>query len=496
MSQTPVTPPQSQRTTLVGDQNLDAGAFSDSDYLAKLGYKQELNRALGLFSSFAVQFSAIAIGSAMFTTLIVGFGFFGPASFWSYMVGGGLQVFAVGLAVAQLVSAYPLSGGNYQITMRITKKPWLAWQTGWLIIIAHAVAVTAIAVSLVPFLAGWFGVTVETPAQVLPWALGLIVLVTIVNAISVKLTATVNNVGVVAEIIAILLVIVALLVVDHPKQPASIVFDSAGTADNGWFSPFLFALILPAYLISSFDATGNAAEETKNAARNAPLGTFLANISAYITGAIFFFLVLLAIPDVRAVMASATPIKDILESALGPWITAIFEALAVGALFAAMAVLQLTGIRVMWSQARDGQLPAAPFLRKVGANKIPINATIVTFLISVLFAVWSSLLSVLVAMTALAWAVSYGVVVTAGLYAVVKKKLPAHPWGYGKFSPVIFAVAVVWSVALSIGLIFSDLLHVGLGFAGVIAVGFIVYFCIPKSRRGQVAGVTTDMAQD
>ena len=472
----------------------NAGFLSDTEYLAKLGYKQELNRSLGLFSSFAVQFSSIAIGSAMFTTLIVGFGLFGPASFWSYVVGGAFQVFAVGLAVAQLVSAYPLSGGNYQITGRITRLPWLAWQTGWMIIIAHAVAVTAIAVSLVPFVASWFGFDPQTRGETLPWALGLIVLVTIVNAISVKLTAGVNNVGVIAEIIAILMIIVALLVVKHPTQPFSVVFDDAGTAANGWFVPFLAAMILPAYLISSFDATGNAAEETKNAARNAPLGTFLANLSAYATGIVFFLLILLAIPDVRAVMASSTPVKDILDSALGTTLTNIFEVLAVAALIAAMAVLQLTGIRVLWSQARDGQLPASTFLRKVAGNKIPINATIVTFLVSVVFALFSSLLSVLAAMTALAWALSYGVVVTAGFYAVVKNKLPPHPWGYGRFSPVIFGAAVIWSLALCIGLVASDPLHVGLGTLGVIAVGVVIYRCIPKSRRGQIPGVTISHA--
>ena len=495
MSQSlPPRPPASSTTTIeVGhDDTLNAGILSDSEYLAKLGYKQELNRALGLFSSFAVQFSSIAIGSAMFTTLIVGFSFFGPASFWSYIVGGALQIFTVGLAVAQLVSAYPLSGGNYQITNRITRRPWLAWQTGWMIIIAHAVAVTAIAVSLVPFVAGWFGFDPQTPGQTLPWALGLIVLVTIANAISVKVTAGVNNVGVVAEIVAILMVIVALLVVKHPTQPLSIVFDDGGTAVHGWVLPFLAAMILPAYLISSFDATGNAAEETKNAAKNAPLGTFLANLTAYVTGIAFFLLILLAIPDVRAVMASATPVKDIMDSALGTTITNIFEVLAVGALIAAMAVLQLTGIRVLWSQARDGQTPAAGFLRKVASNKIPINATIVTFLISVIFALWSSLLSVLTAMTALAWALSYGVVVTAGFWAVVKKKLPAHPWGYGKFSPLIFGAAVVWSVSLCIGLIASDPLHVGLGLLGVVVVGVIFYRSIPSSRRGLVPGVTVD----
>ena len=493
----PPTAPQARGGSVLtsSDDRFDARTASDSDYLAQLGYKQELNRVLGLFSSFAVQFSSIAIGSALFTTMIVGLGFFGPASFWSYVVGGALQVFAVGLAVAQLVSAYPLSGGNYQITNRITRRPWLAWQTGWMIIIAHAVAVTSIAVSVVPFIAAWFGVGVETAGQTLPWALGLIVLVTVVNAISVRLTAAVNNIGVIAEIIAIVLVIVALIVVKHPTQPASIVFDTAGTTENGWILPFLFGMILPAYLISSFDATGNAAEETKNAARNAPLGTFMANTLAYVTGAIFFFLVLLAIPDVRTTMASATPVKDIMDSAIGTTLTNVFEVLAVAALFAAMAVLQLTGIRVMWSQARDGQLPAAHWLRAVAVNKIPVNATIVTFGISVVFALWSSLLSVLAAMTALAWALSYGVVVTAGLYAVVKKKLPAHPWGYGRFSPMIFAVAVLWSIALCIGLVASDPFHVGLGTLGVIAIGVVIYRLIPASRRGRVAGVTMDLTE-
>lgn len=476
------------------DASFDASALSDSEYLAKLGYKQELNRALGLFSSFAVQFSAIAIGSAMFTTLIVGFGFFGPASFWSYLVGGGLQVFAVGLAVAQLVSAYPLSGGNYQITNRITRKPWLAWQTGWLIIIAHTVAVTAIAVSLVPFIAAWFGGSVETPGQALPWALGLIVLVTLINAISVKVAAGVNNVGVVCELVGITLIIVALLVVKHPTQPLSIVNETAGTADAGWISPFFFAMILPAYLISSFDATGNAAEETKNAAKTAPLGTFIANTLAYVTGGIFFLLVLLAIPDVQQVMASPTPVQYILDSAVGTWLTNVFEVLAVVALVATMAIIQLTGIRVMWSQARDGQLPAAHFLRKVARNKVPLNATLVAFVLSVLFALWSSLLSVLVAMTALAWALSYGVVVTAGLWAVVKKKLPAHPWHYGPASPLIFVVAVVWSVALCIALVVSDPLHVGLGGLAVVAAGFVIYALIPASRRAKVPGVTVDHA--
>ena len=70
-------------------RNPRSATDSDVAYLEKLGYKQELNRSLGLFSAFGVQFTSIAIASGLFTTLIVGLGFFGPASFWSFVVGGG-----------------------------------------------------------------------------------------------------------------------------------------------------------------------------------------------------------------------------------------------------------------------------------------------------------------------------------------------------------------------------------------------------------------------
>ncbi|HEY5844085.1 MAG TPA: amino acid permease [Mycobacterium sp.] len=464
----------------------ESPADADTAYLEKLGYKQELSRTLGLFSAFGVQFTSIAIASGIFTTLIVGFGFFGPASFWSFLVGGALQVFTVGLAVAMLVSAYPLAGGVYQITGRITGKPWLAWQTGWWLLIAHTVAVTACSVSISPFIAGWFGVTFDSAADALPWTLGLIVLATIINIAGVRVAALLNNIGVVAECICVVGLIGVLLFVKHPTQPLSFLNDSGGTASGGhWFVPFLFAMILPAYAISSFDATGNASEETKDAAVKAPLASVLANVSSYVVGVVMIGMLMLAIQDLPAIMDSDLPVKDILDTAVGSAFANIFEAVAIVALFAAVVMLQLTGIRVLWSQARDGQIPAASWMRKVSRQRIPINATLTIAAISVVFALWSSLLSVLAAMTALAWGLAYGVVVTVGLYGLLKKKLPDHPWHYGKFSPVIFVLAIIWSVVLCALLVYSDPLHVGIGMLAVIAAGGGIYMTIPKSRRGK-----------
>lgn len=462
---------------------------SDADNLEHFGYKQELNRALGLFSSFGVQFTSISVGSILFTTLIVGLQFFGPASFWPFVLGGTLQVFGVGLAVAQLVSAYPLSGGVYQIVARVApRRPWLAWQSGWWLVTAHVVAVSAVAVGMVPFITGWFGITDLSTGQTALCAIGLILLITLVNIAGVRASALLNNVGVIAEVAVIILVVGALVFFKYDRAPMSVLFDTGGTVSNGgWtaFLPFLFAMILPAYTISSFDATGNAAEETKNAARNAALGTVLANTVALIAGTVFFYLLLRAIPSVDGVMASDTPVKYILDSSVGTTLTTVFEAVAIVALMACLAMLQLTAVRVVWSQARDKQMPAASWFHKLNSHKIPINATIVLAGLSMLVCVWSSLLSVLSAMTALAWAMAYGSVVITAFPVVLRKRLPKHPFNLKGAAPFVFAVAIIWSIVLCALLVWSDWMNVGLGMIAVIIVGCGIYALIPAKDRGK-----------
>jgi amino acid transporter len=493
----------------MSDGTLDASALSDTEYLARLGYKQELKRDLGLFSAFGVQFSSIAVTSAMYTTLVVGLLFFGPASFWSWVIGGTLQVFAVGLAVAELVSAYPLAGGVYQINNRILSQAKsrfihrfghpVSWQSGWWIVIAHTVSTAAVAWSMVPFVAEWFGINNLSSAQSLWWALAITILASVINLVGVRAAASMNNLGVLAEIVGAVIIIVALLVIHHHTQPASILTNTAGTVVNHqWFRPFLFAFLLPAYIISSFDSTGNAAEETHNAARKAPLGVFLANAAAWVTGIVFIYLLYRAIPSVHAVMSSPVPVKVILNSAVGHELTTVFQAVAIIALLATCTMLQLTGARVLWSQARDGHMPFAGFLGRVSRNRVPFNATVVAFVMTVIFLIAASFsataLAVLAALASLSWALAYGLVVSTGLYGLLASKLPHRPFNCGRFSVVVFVTAVLWSVVICTVLIWQNPRQVGGGMLGSIIVGAIVYAFIPKSRRQRTAALNAEHA--
>ncbi len=160
--------------------------------------------------------------------------------------------------------------------------------------------------------------------------------------------------------------------------------------------------------------------------------------------------------------------------------------MAIVALMACIAMLQLTAVRVVWSQARDRQMPAAHWLHKLNRNRIPTNATFVVTLISIAVCCWSSLLSVLSAMTALAWALAYGVVVVVGFVAVLRKKLPDHPFNLKAASPLVFAIAIIWSVVLCALLVWSDWLRVGVGMLVAIAIGFGIYALIPSVHRGKL----------
>ena len=57
---------------------------TDTDELAKFGYKQELDRSLGLFSSFAAGFSYISIMTGVFELFFFGFFSGGPAFIWTW----------------------------------------------------------------------------------------------------------------------------------------------------------------------------------------------------------------------------------------------------------------------------------------------------------------------------------------------------------------------------------------------------------------------------
>src|SRR5437764_4099097 len=120
-------------------------AADDSSELEKFGYRQELERSLGSFSSFAAGFSYISILTGVFQLFFFGFSSGGPAFFWTWPTVLAGQ-FLVALCFAELAGQFPLAGSVYQWSKQIAR-PFTSWMAGWIMLVGSVVTIGAVAVA-------------------------------------------------------------------------------------------------------------------------------------------------------------------------------------------------------------------------------------------------------------------------------------------------------------------------------------------------------------
>ena len=118
---------------------------TDSDELAKFGYKQELDRSLGLFSSFAAGFSYISIMTGVFELFFFGFASGGPGWIWTWPAVLAGQML-VALCFAELAGQFPLAGSVYQWSKQIAR-PFTSFFGGWILTVGSIVTLAAVAVA-------------------------------------------------------------------------------------------------------------------------------------------------------------------------------------------------------------------------------------------------------------------------------------------------------------------------------------------------------------
>src|SRR5439155_1730544 len=98
----------------MGSTEPQVGHDRDTADLARFGYKQELKRTLGVFSSFAVAFSYISPSTGIFTLYFLALSI-GGVMFWTWPVVAFGQLL-IALNWAELSSHYPIAGSVFQWT--------------------------------------------------------------------------------------------------------------------------------------------------------------------------------------------------------------------------------------------------------------------------------------------------------------------------------------------------------------------------------------------
>jgi len=355
------------------------GQERDSADLARFGYKQELKRSLGVFSSFAVAFSYISPSTGIFTLFALGLTTLGGVFIWTWPVVA-LGQFIIALNFAEVSSHYPVAGSVFQWTKYLASRQY-SWFTGWIYLFAGIITVTAVVatlpLALIPTLngLGWHSLNAGSLGTQEVIALITLAVITVLNIYGVRLVAIINNTGVLFEILG-MFVFALILMAFHNHQGFSVVTKSAGIPVNG--STFLAAMFMSLFVIYGFDTASTLAEETKDPRRNAPKAVLFSVVGAFIIGGVFLLGVLVAIPNLGSAVKNGFGPADIIEANFSTPFATLYLAVVSAAIFVCCLSILAATIRLCFGMSRDNTLPfSKPLARVSPALHTPVWTCIV-----------------------------------------------------------------------------------------------------------------------
>jgi amino acid transporter len=345
------------------------GQERDSADLARFGYKQELKRSLGLFSSFAVAFSYISPSTGIFTLFALGLTTLGGVFIWTWPVVA-LGQFIVALNFAEVSSHYPVAGSVFQWTKYLANRSY-SWFTGWIYLFAGILTVTAVVatlpLALIPALngLGWHSLNAGSLNTQLVVALITLVVITVLNIYGVRLVALINNTGVVFEILG-MFVFAIVLMAFHNHQGFHVVTNSAGFRVEP--ASFLAAMFMSLFVIYGFDTASTLSEETKDPRRAAPKAVLYSVIGAFIIGGVFLLGTLVAIPNLGAAVKGSFGPAAIIEANFSTGFATLYLFVVSAAIFVCCLSILAATIRLCFGMSRDNQLPGSTVLSRVSPS--------------------------------------------------------------------------------------------------------------------------------
>jgi APA family basic amino acid/polyamine antiporter len=315
-----------------------------------------------------------------------------------------------------MAAMVPISGSAYTYSYA-TLGELVAWIIGWDLMLEYAIGNVAVAISW----AGYFNELLASFHIALPdWlvnnyrtatpeifaaaphlfghaiifnapAFGIVALITIILVWGIKESAEFNAVMVIVKIIVLLFFIGLML---YYVSPAKMTTNYHPFQPVGWHGTFAAAaVVFFAYI--GFDAVSTVAEETKNPAKDLPIGIIASLIictilyiavAAVFTGAVSF--------DVLQTWSKADLDRSLSKALthVAPqarWQGGVIAFGSVVAHTAVLLVFQLGQPRIFFAMARDGLLP--PVFAKVHPRfKTPHITTILTGVIVAAFAALAS----------------------------------------------------------------------------------------------------------
>ncbi|HWN33722.1 MAG TPA: APC family permease, partial [Pseudonocardia sp.] len=306
----------------------------------------------------------------------------------AYLVGMVAMMFTAS-SYTQMSRAFPMAGSVYTYAGRGISPP-VGFLAGWVIILDYVLVpallylVAGVAMnSLLPGIPVWL------------WLVAFVLLNTAVNYLGIEMTARVNKVMLVGELLVLLVfLVVGVVALAQGKGHGGLGFSWEPLYNNATFSwPVVFGAVSIAVLsFLGFDGISMLAEENRESARSIGRAMFAALLLAGVLFLVQTWVAALLVPDPAALLANGDPggtaFYDAARVAGGGWLaglTALTTAVAWG--FANSLVAQAATSRLLYAMARDRQLPAL-LARVHPVRRVPVNATLLVAAVSLVLGVY------------------------------------------------------------------------------------------------------------
>jgi basic amino acid/polyamine antiporter, APA family len=327
---------------------------------------------------------------ALVINSVVGAGIFGlPSQVYALagtysLAAWAVAALAIGLIVlcfAEVASRFGATGGPYLYT-RVAFGPLIGFQVGWLMWIARLTGFASLTNLFVTYLALFVPAVSQGAPRVLVIAI-VVAILSIVNIVGVRASATVTNVLTMGKIVPLLLLAAAGLLFIEPQR-----FSAAGLPSYGSFSTATLVLVF-AYM--GFEGAVIPTGEMRDPQRHLPFSLLVGMALVVI---LYIGVQAVCIGTVADLAHAERPLSDAALRIVGP----------AGAIFmAATALVSIGGIlnaivfatpRILFAMADNGELP-----RVLGAThtrfRTPAAAIVVTAVAGGIVAIFSSFLSAL-----------------------------------------------------------------------------------------------------
>jgi amino acid transporter len=451
-----------------------------SEGIEQYGYTQELRRSLG--------FRDLLIYGLIFMVPIAPFGIFGSV----FAGSGGMIALAYGVGMlammftansyAQMSRAFPMAGSVYTYAGRGIAAP-VGFLSGWMILLDYLIASVAMN-SLVPGIPVWL------------WLIAFVLLNTLVNFFGIEMTARVNRIMLLAELVVLgIFLVVGIVALAQGKGRG---FNFSPIYNHATFSwGLVFGAVSIAVLsFLGFDGISTLAEENRDSAKAIGRSMVAALV---LTGLLFIvqtWVAALLVPHPDQLIANGDPngtsFYDAARAAGGAWLaslTALATAISWG--FANSLVAQAATSRLLYAMARDRQLPG--FLSRVHPKRmVPVNATLLVAAVSLGLGLYMNARSD--GITLLSSLVNFGAMtaflvlhVSVVVHHVIRNR--SRAWWRHLIAPVL-GFLILGYVVINAKVAAQTLGFIWLGVGVIILIGLLI-----AGRRPQLAGIAGNEAQ-